>query len=75
MANNWLTVLNIFLLLVILVASLSVPGEDMMDDAMFIGETDDNNNRKILNEILTFLKLDLLFIYSNSRVFQFDGDF
>lgn len=44
MAINWITVLNILLLLVILVASLSIP-EDMMEDAAFIGDAEDNDRK------------------------------
>lgn len=43
MARNWITFFNIFLFLLIVVASLNIPGhtEDEDEDAQFVGMDDD----------------------------------
>lgn len=59
MVHNWITILNIFLFLIILVASLSIPGEDMYDDAALIGEDDDRTELNALSGL--FDKILVLF--------------
>lgn len=58
MVHNWITILNIFLFLIILVASLSIPG-DMYGDAALIGEDDDRTDENALSGL--FDKLMVLF--------------
>lgn len=41
MSQNWITILNVLLLFIMLVASLSIPGELLMEEAEFIGDDDD----------------------------------
>lgn len=65
---NWITILNILLLTIILVASLSIP--DVAEgEAMFI--EDEDYNRKIKK--LQISKLSSNFIHSDSRMFQLDS--
>lgn len=47
--NQWITVLNILLFLFVLVASLSIPQEMDEDDAMFIGDADDDDRKNKFN--------------------------
>lgn len=51
MVHNWITILNIFLFFIIGVSqflALSIPGEEIYDDAALIGEDDDRTELNAL---------------------------
>lgn len=43
--RNWITIVNILLVLTIFVASLSIPGEIMEEDARFIGDVGEDDRK------------------------------
>lgn len=61
MASKWITVLNILLFLIILVASLNLPdgGDDDDGDRKFVGEADDYDRK--LNDNISLKHLSFYF--------------